>query len=85
MQRLQKFYFINGKKYADYYLRFEHLSTDYEHLCERLRIEAKPLLRANGAIRGDRPYPTMYSDYARRYIGKRCRRMIKAFGYRFGT
>ena len=80
---MQKFYFINARKYADYYLRFEHLQADYERLCEYLRIDAKPLVRAKGAVRGDRPYQPMYSDYSRRYIGKRCRRVTRAFGYRF--
>lgn len=81
--KMQKFYFIRARKYADNYLRFEHLQTDYERLCEQLRIEAKPLVRAKGGVRGDRPYQSMYSDYSRRYIGKRCRRVTRAFGYRF--
>lgn len=83
--KMQKFYFINARQYADYYLRFEHLQADYERLCGRLQIAAKPLVRAKGAVRGDRPYQTMYSDYARRYIGKRYRRVIRAFGYRFDS
>ena len=83
--RMQKFYFVNARKYADCYLRFEHLQADYERLCERLRIVAKPLVRAKGTVRGHRPYQALYSDYSRRYIGKRCRRVTRAFGYRFET
>ena len=80
------FYFIQGRPYADYYLRFENLQEDYARLLHLLKLSADPkTLPAEKVIAGDenRNYRSYYTDWSRNQIACKCRQVIDAFGYRF--
>ena len=35
---IPRFYFIDGEKYADYYIRYQDLQRDYDEVCRMLRL-----------------------------------------------
>ena len=84
LEETSSFYFIDGDEYADYVMRFENLQQDFDEVCRRLRIPASRLLRTKNKVRPRRDYRDYYTDYSREYVGVKCRRIIDAFGYRFG-
>ena len=87
LEETPSFYFIDGDEYADYVMRFENLQRDFDEVCRRLRIPASRLPRTKNKVRpggGRGDYRDYYTDYSREYVGVKCRRIIDAFGYRFG-
>ena len=42
---MEQFYFVDGRRYANCYLRFENLQADFDSLCERLGLEQRALPR----------------------------------------
>ena len=84
LEETSSFYFIDGDGYADYVMRFENLQQDFDEVCRRLRIPASRLPRTKNKLRPRGDYRDYYTDYSREYVGVKCRRIMDAFGYRFG-
>ena len=85
LEETSSFYFIDGDEYADYVMRFENLQQDFDEVCRRLRIPASRLPRTKSKVRPrGEDYRDYYTDYSREYVGVECRRIMDAFGYRFG-
>lgn len=78
------FYFLDGRAYADYHIRFEKLAQDYDEVCRRLRLPRRPLPKTRDKTR-DRnlEYREYFTDWSREHIARQCRPVIDAFGYRF--
>lgn len=78
------FYFLDGQKYADYYIRYEDLQNDYDEVCGLLQLPRTALPRTKSEVRknGD-DYRDYYTDWSREYIAELCREIIDDFGYRF--
>ena len=88
LAEMEQFYFADGCRYADYYLRFENLQEDFDRLCRRLNIEQRTLPRAKTEVRrGDHGrhhhYQHYYTDFSRQRIADCCPRMLDEFGYSF--
>lgn len=84
LSTMPAYYFLDGRPYADYYMRFENLQHDYNEVCRLLQLPAKPLPRVNDESRGNGgDYRDYYTDWSREYIAQRCLRIINAFGYSF--
>lgn len=78
------FSFLDGRAYADYYIRFERLAQDHGEVCRRLRLPRHPLPKTRDKTRDrNREYREYYTDWSREYIARQCRPVIDAFGYRF--
>ena len=78
------YYFLDGRPYADAYLRFEDLQGGCDMLCRRLSLPAETLLKTKTKIRlGSIHYRDCYSSWSRDYIARRFGHVIDAFGYRF--
>ena len=81
---ISKFYFIDGQKYADCYIRYENLQHDYDKVCRLLQLPLDALPRTKSKVRKkDGGYRDYYTEWSREYIAGVCREMIDAFGYRF--
>ena len=81
---IPKFYFIDGEKYADYYIRYEGLQRDYDEVCRMLRLPRYSLPKTRDKVRKkDDDYHDYYTDWSRDYIAGLCHETIDAFGYRF--
>lgn len=79
-----RFYFLDGRAYADHYIRFENLAQGYDEVCRRLRLPRQPLPKTRDKTRDrSREYREYYTDWAREYIAQQCRPIIDAFGYRY--
>lgn len=78
------FYFMDGRPYADYHIRFEKLAQDYDEVCRRLRLPRRPLAKTRDKTRDKTiEYREYYTDWSRECIARQCRPIIDAFGYRF--
>lgn len=78
------FYCLDGRPYADYYIRFEKLEQDHDEVCRRMGLPRRPLPKTRDKTR-DRnvEYREYYTDWSREYIARQCHPVIDAFGYRF--
>ena len=84
LRDLPQFYFLDGQRYADFYIRFEHLQRDYDEVCRRLQLPCRPLPRTKSRLRdrgGD--YRDYYTDWSRDHVARELAPIIAAFGYRF--
>lgn len=78
------YYFVDGNRCANCYLRFETLQDDFDGLCQRLGIEQRALPKAKTELRkSDLPYQHYYTTYSKQRIAGHCGRMMKEFGYSF--
>lgn len=81
---MPKFYFMDGRQYAAYYIRFENLERGYDEVRRLLQLPRQPLPRRKSRIREkNNDYRDYYTDWSRAYIARRCRQVIDTFGYRF--
>lgn len=79
-----EFYFLDGRPYADCYIRFENLQPDFDAMRQSLRLPAEPLPKARASIRPQGSgYREYYTDWSREYIARKCGRVIDAFDYCF--
>ena len=84
MSDLPGFYFLDGQRYADYYIRFEHLQRDYDEVCRRLQLPRQRLPRTKSRLReGGDDYRDYYTDWSRAHVARELAPIIAAFGYRF--
>lgn len=84
LNAMEQFYFIDGSRCANYYLRFENLQEDFDGLCQWLGIEQRVLPRAKTELRkGDQPYRHYYTSFSRQRIAEHCGRVLEEFGYSF--
>ena len=89
LEAMEQFYFLDGHRYADCYLRFENLQEDYDDLCQRLGIaqrllpKAKTELRKGEGAKGRGQYQHYYTNFSRQRIADCCGRMLDEFGYSF--
>ena len=84
MARWPRFYFLDGRPYADCYLRFEHLQEDFDRVCQQLGLPAGDLPRTKSRVRPKGiDYRDYYTDWSRDYIGRRFREIVDTFGYSF--
>ena len=81
---MEQFYFLDGHRYADRYLRFENLQQDYNGLCRRLGIEQRALPRAKTELRkDDDKYQHYYTSFSRQRIADYCGRILDEFDYSY--
>lgn len=80
-----KFYFdANGNKVADFYIRYEHLNEDYKKICEKLGVPYEELPKLKSRVRKeDQHYSKYYDKYLKELVGKKLKREIEEFGYKF--
>ena len=84
LAEMEQFYFLDGRRCANRYLRYENLQEDFDGLCERLGIEPRALPKAKTELRqGDVEYQRYYTPYSRRRIAAHCGRVVEEFGYAF--
>ncbi len=83
MGDLPGFYFLDGRRYADYYIRFEHLQRDYDEVCRLLQFPRRRLPRENRLRDGNEDYRAYYTDWSRARVARELQRIIAGFGYRF--
>ena len=84
LAEVEQSYFLDGRRYANCYLRFEKLQADFDGLCQRLGIEQRALPKAKTELRkGDDQYRRYYTTFSRRRIADHCGRMLDEFGYSF--
>ena len=78
------FYFLDGSRYADYYIHFENLQRDYDEVCRLLQLPRRRLPRTHNRVRdGNKGYHNYYTDWSRDYVARQSHQIIDAFGYRF--
>lgn len=79
-----KFYFVDGRRYAAYYIRFENLERDYDEVRRLLQLprQSVPKMKSKVREKGS-DYRDYYTDWSRAYIARRFRKVINTFGYRF--
>lgn len=80
---MERFYFLDGQRYADDYLRFENLQDDFDSLCQRLGLEQRALPRAKTELRKGDQYQHYYTTFSRQRIAEHCGRVLDEFGYSF--
>ncbi|MCS4503029.1 sulfotransferase family protein [Arhodomonas aquaeolei] len=74
---------FNGRQIVDFVARYERLSEDFAHVCERIGIEAPALPHRRRA--GDRgTYQDYYTPETRALVARHYAEDIERFGYRFG-
>ena len=80
----EDYYFKDGKKIADYYLRYENLESEYESVCHHIGIPYKKLPKIKHNIRIDKKhYNEYYNEADREFVAKMFPQTIKEFGYEF--
>jgi len=80
----EDYYFKDGKKIADYYLRYENLESDYESVCHHIGIPYKKLPKLKHNIRIDKKhYSEYYNKAEKEFVAKMFPQTIKEFGYEF--
>ena len=80
----EDYYFKDGKKIADYYLRYENLESDYKRICGWVGIPYKKLPIIKGDIRIDKKHYSKYYNKADiEFVAKMFPQTIKEFGYEF--
>ena len=81
---MEQHYFLNGRRYADSYLRFENLQEDYASLCRKFHLEQHALPRTKTQFRPAHDnYRRYYTALSRRQIAASCARVVESFDYRF--
>ena len=81
---MPKFYFVDGRQYAAYYIRFENLDRGYDEVRRLLQLPRQSLPKRKSRTREKKSdYRDYYTDWSRAYIARRFRQIIDAFGYRF--
>lgn len=85
LERWPKFYLVDESPCLDFYIRFEHLQTDYDVLCRRLELPIGPLPRTKYWSRPKSllHYRDCYTTWSRDYVARRYARLIEIFDYRF--
>jgi hypothetical protein len=78
------YWLIGGNRWADVYLRFEHIQSDWEKLIDEIGLPHSELPRilVDYRPRGIH-YSVMYSDRVRRIVRERYQEEIDEFGYKF--
>lgn len=76
------FYFLDGRPYADYYIRFEHLQQDFTEVCRLLQLPWRRLPRTKSRLPGS-DYRDYYTDWSREHVAGALQQIAAAFGYRF--
>jgi len=80
----EDYYFKDGKRIADHYLRYENLESDYEKLCYRIGIPYIKLPKIRGNIRFDKKhYSHYYNKDTIEFVAKMFPQIIKEFNYEF--
>ena len=80
----EDYYFKNGKKIADYYLRYENLESEYKSVCHHIGIPYKKLPKLKNHIRIDKNhYSEYYNKADKEFVAKMFPQTIKEFGYEF--
>lgn len=78
------FYLLEGRQYADHYIRFEALQQDYDEVCRRLQLPCQTLPCLNvTAAGGAHDYRDYYTEWSSAYLGQQCSEVVAAFSYRF--
>ena len=78
------FYLLEGRQYADHYIRFEALQQDYDEVCRRLQLPCQTLPCLNAtAAGGAHDYRDYYTEWSSAYLGRQCSEVVAAFSYRF--
>ena len=78
-----EYYFRNGKPALDAYIRFEHLSSDFNDVCKRLQLPQLELAKAKTKARQNKDYRCIYNKRTKRKIEQECADIIKHFDYSF--
>ena len=79
----QQFISNSGKVQADTCIRYENLKQDYEQICKLLKTTCH-LLPSIHKVAPDRVhYSLHFTDEQRDFIAKKCKKMIKFYGYTF--
>ncbi len=78
-------YFVDGKPAMDDYIRYDNLTEDYAHICNKLGIENTELPRLKTASRGKKKidYRKYYDDDLRDTVAKIFEKEIDVFGWKF--
>lgn len=79
----QAFYFLDGRPYADYYIRFENLQQDYAEVCRLLQLPRSRLPRTKNKLQDGGGYRDYYTDWSRAHVAGALQRIATTFGYRF--
>jgi hypothetical protein len=74
---------LDGNLAVDYIGRFETLSRDFRHICERIGFTPPFSLPHKRKARVRKDYRFYYSDRSAQFIAERFRPDIEAFGYGF--
>lgn len=83
MAAMPKFYFMNGRQYAAYYIRFEDIERGYDEVCRLLQLPRHSLPKRKSKTRKKGDYRDYYTDWSRAHIARHYRQVIDTFGYRF--
>jgi len=80
----EDYYFKDGERIADHYLRYENLESDYEKLCYRIGIPYRKLPKIRADLRTDKKhYSNYYDENTIELVAKMFPQIIKEFGYKF--
>lgn len=80
-----QFYFCGGREYLDYVIRFENLQQDFDEARRLMQLPRTDLPRTKSESRPrEHHYRDYYTDYSRAHVARTFRRVVDAFGYRFG-
>ena len=78
------YYFKDGKRTANYYLRYENLESEYKRICEWIGIPYKKLPMIKNYSRVDKKhYSNYYTLEDIEIISRKFPQTIKEFGYEF--
>ena len=68
----------------DFYLSFEKIQNDFDHLCEKLSLPQQKLARFKTGFRKKKiHYTEYYNSYTRDVVDKKFSKTIEKFGYKF--
>ena len=73
---------INGKVGLDFVGRYENLEEDFLHIAELLQLDDKKLPHLKKTAHEH--YPQYYTSETQEIIGKKFKKEIEYFGYKFG-
>jgi hypothetical protein len=71
----------NDKQLVNFIGRFETLQSDFERICETLKLPPIQLPRLKASAKGD--YRKYYNLLSKILVSIKCRKDIKLFGYKF--
>jgi hypothetical protein len=80
-----KFYLdADGNKYCDFYVKYEHLESDYNKVCQFIGIPYEKLPKTKDRLRKYKGnYKSYYNKYLRDIIARKFKIEIEKFGYKF--